>query len=215
MRTITCICLFLLMSFEVSSQKTLSKLNSVADFNLLSGMPLTEKYGQVSSVKVVYDYVGKKIYFLNSKHYKFHYGFCSELDHERYDLEYFNMHNYSKEADRDYLLGNINYFHTQDKYTLEISSSDMMILPLIYYFYGQIKENTFIGDKLLLELNSVRLLNEKAKIMEKVSVILPSDIYQNLSYQAVSKQRKVGTLKIINSLENEMKNIFPDDIIVI
>ncbi len=178
-------------------------------------MPLSEKYGQVSSVKVVYDYVSKKLYFLNSKYYKFHFEFCSELDHERYDLNYFNRHNYSNEADRDYLLGNLNYFQTQDKYTLEISSSDMMVLPLIYLFYNQIKENTFIGDKLLLELNSVRLLNEKSKILEKVPVILPSDIYQNLSYQAVSKHRKVGTLKFITSLEDEMNTIFPDDIIVI
>jgi pyruvate, water dikinase len=215
MRTIISLCLFLLITINVFAQATLSRLENKADFEKLSGMPLSEKYGQVSSVKVVYDYVGKKLYFLNSKNYKFHYDFCKEQDFERYDLDYFNRHNYSNEPDRDYLLGNINYFHTEDKYTLEISSSDMMLLPLIYLFYHQIIENSFIGDKLLFELNNPRLLNEKAKISDSIAVILPSEIYQNLSFQAVSKQRKIGTLKFIKSIDEELNNIFPDDIIVI
>lgn len=209
------IILLIVNCFNVLSQSTLPKLLDRKSFEDFSGLPLSEKYGQVSSVKVVYDYPDKKLYFLDSKQYRYHYQFCNDLDNQQYDLDYFNRHNYSTELDRDYLLGNINYYQTLDKYTLEISSSDMMNVDLLINFYQIISENSFFGNKLFLELNSARLLNEKSKLMEKLAVISPSEIYTNLSYQAVGKHRKVGKIKFIHDFETEKDDIKPNDIIVI
>jgi len=215
MKFITLISFLFLSIFSSFSQTTMSKLIDKKAFDELSGLPLSEKYGQVASVKVVLDYPGKKLYFLNSKNYRYHFDFCGELDQQHYDLEYFNRHNYSTEIDRDYLLGNINYYHILDKYTLEIASSDMMHIDLIIYLYQLIKENSFFGSRFFLELNSARLLNNKTKLSEKLSVILPSEIYENLSYQAVGKHSKAGKIKFIHNFELEKNSIKPNDIIVI
>lgn len=41
----------------------------------LAGRPLTDKFTNVKSVKVVYDYSAKKLYFFNSIKYKYHHDF--------------------------------------------------------------------------------------------------------------------------------------------
>ena len=75
-KNIVIISILLLISVSVKCETALNKLDNKNDFDKLSGLPLSGKYGQISSVKVVYDIHAKKLYFLNSKLFKFHYEFC-------------------------------------------------------------------------------------------------------------------------------------------
>ena len=118
--------ILLLISIDTFSQSWLSEIKTKHDFDNLSGLPLSEKYGNVSAIKLVYDIKTKKIYYLNSKYYKYHHEFCSrELNYD-VDLNYFNKINYSNDNQRRFLLANINYFETLELFALEISPVDLM-----------------------------------------------------------------------------------------
>ncbi len=65
------IILFVVLSNEVKSQKATNHLYNKSDFENLSGLPLTNKYGQTTAIKLVYDLKFKKLYFINSKYYTY------------------------------------------------------------------------------------------------------------------------------------------------
>ncbi|MDG1347443.1 MAG: hypothetical protein P8P77_07485, partial [Crocinitomicaceae bacterium] len=68
--------IFILFSFKKAAPHYLKEIKSVQDFKILSSEPLTNKYSDVTSVKVIYDLETKELYFANSMYYKFHYEFC-------------------------------------------------------------------------------------------------------------------------------------------
>ena len=208
-------CSILFFSICSLSQSSLPKLNSKSDFDKLSGYPLSNRYGQVSSIIVVYDLNKDVLYFVNSKRYKFHYDFCSTLVNTEIDLESFNSINYSDNPNRRYLLANLNYFQSLKSYVLEISPIDIMPLPMIIKLYESVLNSGCFKSDFHLLLNSSRLLSNKEMFPKHLSIITPSDIYQNLSFQALSKCQNYGTLKFIKDIEKEKNDIHPDDIIVI
>jgi pyruvate, water dikinase len=215
MKRLIIVILIILSSFKTHSQTSFYKLENKSDFDKFSGLPLSDKYGQVSSIKVVYVIHEDELYFINSKYFKYHHEFCNELRHEELDLENFNRLNYSDNPKRDYLLANINFYKALDKYALEISPVDLMPLQQILELYKKVCDASFIGSNLCILLNSSRLQDSKEQIDKEIRVINPSDIYHNLSYQAIAKYSNDGTLKFIRDIESEKVNIDPKDIIVI
>lgn len=190
-------------------------LDSKNDFDNLSGLPLVEKYGQVSALKLVYELKTNEIYYINSKYFKYHHEFCSYKLENEVDLEYFNKINYSNDSKRKYLLANINYYKSLDVFALEISPVDLMSQEHIILLWNIVSKSTFIRDSLHLLLNSARLQNLSSLLESKVPVLNPSDIYRNLNYQAISKNKSCGILHYIDNLESEKDEINPMDIIVV
>jgi pyruvate, water dikinase len=198
------------------SQNAVNKLDSKADFKKLCGSPLVEKYGQVAAIKIVYDIKSKKIFYINSKYFKYHHDFCSKvLSADVVDLAYFNKINYSSNPERRYLLANINHYKSTNVYALEISPIDLMNYEDIILFFKAISKTSYIGDKLKILLNSPRLQELSTSLLNHASVLYPSDIYTNLKYQAVGKYKGCGTLHYINHLEVEKNKISPMDIVVL
>jgi pyruvate, water dikinase len=209
--------LFLIIniSFNVFSQKYYHKLPSEKEYEKLSGLPLSGKYGKVSSVKVVLSLYNGKLYYVNSNYFKYHFEFCSYLENDNLNLDYFNSLNYSKSEYRSYLLANINYFSSINKYVMELSSADLMPISQIKELYNSIIKTSFFGDKLSILLNNSRLIQNKDSLIKFTSVIYPSDIYQNQLYQSVSNSTGYGVLKIIRNPDEELKFVGRNDIIVL
>lgn len=193
----------------------MNKLDSKTNFDNLSGLPLVEKYGEVSAIKLVYDLRTKEIYYINSRYFKYHHEFCVNKLQSDVDLEYFNKINYSNDSKRKYLLANINYYKSLRIYALEISPVDLMTLEDLVLLWNIVSKSTFIGDSLHLLLNSARLQNLSSSVESNVPILNPSDIYRNLNYQAISKYKSCGILHFINDLESEKDEINPMDIIVV
>src|SRR6185295_5729517 len=80
------------------------------DFDAIKGAPLSSKYGQVESIKIVYKISGKKIFFVESKKYPYHHEFCFDVLHYQGGLSVFNSTEYTRSKYRHYLLANINYY---------------------------------------------------------------------------------------------------------
>lgn len=181
----------------------------------MSGSPLSSKYGNIASIKVVYELKNGQLHFLNSGYYKYHFEFCQFKLNGTDDLYEFNVDNYDDSPNRDYLLGNVNYSQTLNKYFLDLSAFDQMPLHQIKQLYEAVQKNVFFSKNLYFLLNTARLLNEKEKIQKMFPVILPEEIYENISFQTVSKGKAYGKLRFVEDLDSLDKPLLPTDVIVL
>lgn len=193
--------------------KYLNELTSKEDFKTLDGNPLSKKYGEVDAVKVVYDIKQDSIYFLNSKNYKYHHGFCSKKLNHTQGLETFNANNYSEDSEkRDYLLGNVNYYNSIEKYIMDLSPADLIQLKDIETLHSKIANEVYFKDFALL-LNTSRLLDMKDGF--SIPTITPEEIYKNQKFQALSTNSCYGYLRLVTLKDLKTKTYNRNDIIVL
>lgn len=207
--------LLLLLSCNSKAQQYLPEIESHDVFIQYSGAPLSAKYGNIASIKVVYELRTKSIYFINSANYKFHYEFCQFSLHDPSDLYEFNVLNYSTDSKRKYLLANLNYSPTLHTYFLDISPYDLMNGSQMETLFKAVKNATFIGERLNFLLNTTRLIEEKEQLQQRFPVLLPEDIYQHISFQAVSKGKALGKLRFVSNLDSLETPLQATDIVVL
>ncbi len=196
------------------AQSYLTQLKNPSDFQQLSGLPISGKYGQIDAVKLVYDIHTEQIYFLNAQDFEFHHEFCSRILKNYQPLGTFNDINYSHSSKREYLLANINHLHSSHTYFLELSPSDLMNAENIKKLYRATLTHTFMDSNLQFILNSHRL-QIAADSFAHLPLLKTSDLYAGLQFQSVSNGQTKGTIRYISNLKKEYHTILPTDIIVI
>lgn len=208
----------LLMSYGCFSNKGgnqttvhyLSTLKSESDFTMLEGKPLSSKFSHITSVKVVYSLGDKKIYFVNSHYYKYHYDFVAEYLGNREDLYYFNEKNYSSGigGNRQFLLGNLNHIKGSDTYFLELSPSDQMDIAYIESLFEEVKKSCDLAKNLQFYLNSYRLLKASEDNELKLPKLKSEDLFGSVKYQQISAGKVTGILKkyTLEELETTLPN---------
>lgn len=192
----------------------LPKLSCVKDFTVLQGNPLAQKFGAVSSIKVVYEIKSHKLYFINSNKYRLHFDFVSKVLHGYQDLGNFNFFEYSDKAPRKYVLCNINHYENSDYYTLEFFADDKVKPNLVEETFKAIQANTFFGNKLKLLLNSAEMTQKSAKIAPDISRLSIDSIYRNQTYQPLNRKKAYGYLRKVAVKDFSKVNFRPDDIIL-
>jgi len=211
--------LLLLLIFLVNGislgQTSSATLEDKTAFTNFSEVPLTQKYGEVAAVKFVYDLSAKKLYFINGNRHKLHFDFCTEVLGYRAELEFFNKHNYGGSDKQKYLLGNLNYFKTLNQYALEIAPSNIMDIDQLLLLYRLVEQHTFIGSQLHIFANTPRLQKQLKELQERAPVLLPSAVYENLTYQPISTYKGYGNLRFVSDLKKEENQIQATDIIVL
>ncbi len=138
------IVLFIINSLLLNAQSKVHSLNTItnrSDFNLLKGEPLSKNYSGIECVKVVYEIRTKTIYYLESKKYKWHYRFVSEILGDEDPLEVFNANNYGASVNRKYILATFNYNINSKKYFLQFASSDNISDENIKLLCDKIEDN--------------------------------------------------------------------------
>lgn len=211
-RTIS-IAILLLWSVIGCSQGPPKQIKSLNDFKAMSSLPLYQKYGQVSSVKVVLDTRDDKLYFLSSSQYQFHHVFCEDELGYRKTLAEFNEENYSGDEDRTFLLANINYYQALDKFALELGPSDRMNRKHLEQLFYAIQEEVYFADNFYLMLSTSHVIRVQSKLPEDIPVLTPEEVYSNQSYQPISKNTRFGRVRIIKDWEKDAKNIRSTDIL--
>ncbi len=208
--------LFLLLFFKAESQVAAKEIKKYSDFKELAGSPLNTNLGPVESVKIVYDLEENKLYFINSERYRFHYGFCSEYLGDRNQLDEFNKLNYSINPNRDYLLGNVNVNTRTNQYFIDFSVFDQMPKELIIAFYDHVKKKVWFGEKLKLLLNTERLLALEDSLKGQIPIMKPSELYENKTYQSISKGMCNGRLRFEDNLDSvpDSRPFLPEEIVV-
>ncbi|MFM7671089.1 MAG: PEP/pyruvate-binding domain-containing protein [Bacteroidota bacterium] len=209
---------FLLSFFYIEglfAQPYLSAIESDQDFKKLEGTPLSGKYGGISSVKIVYDTRRKKVYYINSHDYRLHFNFCQEVLRDESDLYAFNQVNYSGSEDRVYLLANLNRIADKGGYALELAAVDLMSSKQLLTLFQSIQHTFFASSEVKLLLCSLHLQSQKSFLGQTMSLLEPSELYGSITYQAISKQKGHGRLRIIDTLNNEGRGYSIQDILVL
>ncbi|MEM0996176.1 MAG: PEP/pyruvate-binding domain-containing protein [Bacteroidota bacterium] len=177
----------------------LSSLKSVADYTVLKGSPVVEKYGQVESVKVLWELKKDKLYFISSYHYKWHYRFARQRLGYWQNRTVFNERNYGERKDREYVLANLNHYLANDLWTVEFSSADQIPLATIHTFMPRLQAAFIPGKVLHLFLNTHRLVEAFSEPTPPVSypVVRADDIYGGQLYQPLNLRGNYGYLRKI------------------
>ncbi|WP_026729150.1 PEP/pyruvate-binding domain-containing protein [Flavobacterium denitrificans] len=209
------IILFLLTS-SISAQRFSASLPDYEAYKAFKGKPLSDKFSNIESVKIVYDLRQKKMYYFNSTLIQHHYDFVT--DYLGYDkgVEVFNDDNYSDtEKNRDYLLGNLNHVKGTDKWVFELAASDHMPILLIERFYNLIVQSTFIGTRLNFYLNNPEKMEWHQQQKFRIPCVKSDYIFNEIKYQEVVSGSTIGILKQYKL--KDLENIKPkaDEIIVL
>lgn len=181
----------------------------------LSGKPLTDKFTNMKSVKVVYDYGAKKMYFFNSTRYTYHYDFCSQVLGYGQEIGEFNKESYNPTNKRTYLLANINYLEDSDDWVMELAASDEMNAGLINFFFNEVNKNVFFKDKLKFYLNSPHVIGLNSKKTLKIPAVFSDFIFKRITEQSIENASNVGILKKYDLQKKQDFNPKSDEIIII
>lgn len=189
-------------------------INCKEDFEALMGKPLSEKYGDVTSVKVVFSLKDQRLYFLQSKIYKFHFEFCSQFLHTYEDLSRFNSIEYGESPNRRYVLANLNHYESSDIYTLEFFPDDKAKSDKIVAIFEAVKKSVFFKDKLRFLLNSAEMVARKSTLPPSVLTISVDSIYKQQLYQPLCKKTAYGYLRKVSVKDFEDFSFHRNDIIL-
>lgn len=209
----TALCATLFATNIIISQNYVSKIENYKTFNALKGKPLSNKFSNIESVKVIYDLNAKRIYYFNSSKIRLHFDFVNEYLGYDKGLEQFNADNYSlTEKKRDYLLGNLNHIKGTDKWIFELAASDKMSINMTEFFVQKVKQSLFIGNNLKFYLNNQEKIESSQKNLYKIDTVKSDYIFDEIQFQdvvggaaiGILKKYKTSDLKIITPKENEI-----------
>ena len=207
---------FLFIITSISAQRFAASLPNYEAYKAFKGKPLSDKFSNIESVKVIYALKKQKMYYFDSTLIPLHYDFVTGYLGYSQDLDIFNNENYSDtEKNRDFLLGNLNHIKGTDKWIFELAASDHMPISLIERFYSLVAKSTFIGTDLKFYLNNPEKMQWLQEGKFKIPCVKSDYIFNEITYQEVVSGTNVGILKQykIKDLQNTKPK--PDEIIIL
>ena len=164
----------------------LDRIGCPGDYNYLKGKSLTEKFGQVASVKIVYNMSSGRVYFINSSLYPFHYDFCSSVLNIPDELSLFNIKNYQTNPAREFILVNLNYYSWLGLYGIELMPEDDIGAMEISSLFQQISTRVYFGNKVRVLAMSAEMEKRLATI-PSIPLIRSAEVYQGRQFVPIIK----------------------------
>jgi hypothetical protein len=184
-----------------ASERWLERLAARADFERMARVYTDQPYALPHILFVIDRKDGDKIYYANSKRFRFHKDFVNGtyLSLERGD-EFFR-NNYLK-ANRRFILGTLAWQAPVKRYTFEFWEGDLITADLIKLTADTIKKSFF--DSVAYKPNSLRQEQESAQIagLERVT---QSDIAREQEYQALNVAKGLGRIHVIEKLDEHVE----------
>lgn len=191
-----------------------NEIKSIGTFNELKGRPNTSKFGSVDAVKVLLDLKTNTLYFLNANVYTLHVDFCIDYLGYNQNKWKFNVNNYNDTDNRDFLMGTINHFENQNKYTLEFSVADKINTDQVIRLYKKVITSFTLTDSIFVFLNTNRMRDNQV-LKSRVPTIDPSEIYAGLDYQALNQLEGYGILTFRTVEEANSGGLNSESLVVI
>lgn len=208
--------IFLIIFTTLSAQNYSSSLSNYEAYKAFRGKPLSDKFSNIESVKVIYDLKRQNMYYFNSTLIRLHYDFVTNYLGYTKDLDIFNDNNYSNtDKGREFLLGNLNHIKGTDKWIFELAASDHMPILLIERFYNLIVNSTFIGKDLKFYLNNPEQIEWFQQQKFKIPCVKSDYIFNEITYQEVVSGSNIGILKQYKIKDLEKIKPNPDEIIIL
>ncbi|MDA6070566.1 PEP/pyruvate-binding domain-containing protein [Flavobacterium sp. AC] len=216
MQKYICSFIFFFILTSLSAQRYSATLSNYSAYKAFRGKPLSDKFSNIESVKIVYDLRKQKMYYFDSTLIPLHYDFATGYLGYNQDVEVFNNDNYSDtEKNRNYLLGNLNHIKGTDKWIFELAASDHMPVALIERFYNLIVQSSFIGSNLKFYLNNPEQMEWFQQNLFKIPCVKSNYIFNELTYQEVVSGSTIGILKQYKVKDLAITKPNPDEIIVL
>ncbi len=186
---------------EFSDKKIdfLYSIESFADFRSIQGAPLSDKWNDVWSVKLVYDMREGVLYFVNSLRYRYHYEFCESVLGDNTPLYEYNSRNYGNSIDRLYILASLNYYVSSHTYCIEFTSEDRINDKQLAGFCQKVKKQACMGDSIKLLVNTDYLLTFDKQGTINFPKVYAGEIYKSQKYQMLNPGVAYGVLRKQNS----------------
>jgi hypothetical protein len=205
------ICLFRGASQEVPD--FISSVQTFEEYKMLQGDPLSTKFGDVRSLKVVYSYQNDALYFINSSKFKYHLEFCEEVLNYYKGSFNFNYDNYTKTEGRDFILANINFYSSDSTFTLEFSIADQVKIKDVEFLHDKLSKHFGLTEEVKLFLNTSQLEERYKKAESTIPSIGVEEIYAGQTFQSIQAGTSYGILKFVD-IAAENNQIWSDQVIV-
>ena len=189
-------------AFAQTGPKSLSKISTQADFDLLAVTYDPNTPYALPHVMFVIDRKdGNKIYYVNKKRYSFHKDFVNGtyLSLER-GREFF-QNNYLNE-NRRFILGTLAYQTPVNRWTFEFWEGDLIPADQIQLTFDVINKSFF--EPVAFKPNSLRQ-DEVSRSLAGVQRVLQSDITKEQEYQALNVAKGLGRIHIIAKLDDHVE----------
>jgi hypothetical protein len=182
-------------------ERWLPALRSRADFDRLARVYTDQPYALPHVIFAIDRRDGNKVYYANSKRYRFHVDFVNGnyLSLERGDA--FFKNNYVSE-NRRFILGTLAWQAPVKRYTFEFWEGDTASAALISLAADAIKKTFF--DAVAYKPNSLRQEQASAAVpgLERVT---QSDIAREQEYQALNVAKGLGRIHVIDKLDEHVE----------
>lgn len=188
----------------------LNKIIRTESFTMMQGLPFNPSFGEVKSVKVVYSIRDGKIYYTNSEKYLIHYDFCYQVLNYLKGHAAFNQEEYTKNANRIYILANLNHFTSSDLYTLEFFAGDELDCSDIETVYNKVSETFLLNNPLYYYANTTTWAT-----CTNVPQITSDELYNGQNYQPLNTGQNYGYLRNITATELNTTYLGRHDIVLL
>ncbi len=195
------------------SENDINFLNGLPEynaFNLMQGSPFVTNYGDVESVKFIYNSNDRQIYYMNSKRYEFHYDFAVRFLGYKKGVYHFNNIQYSSSKDRYLFPGSLNFYKSTGKYVLRFYPGDQMNCSQIQEIIERINQTSYLNNNIYLYPN-----NDDWENCIGFKTISSGELYEGQNYQALNLAKCYGYLRKVEVDELSGKYIGKHDIIVL
>lgn len=200
----------LLRSSYQESIDFLPELSDPIVFDLLGGSPPRTNLSEVTSIKLIYDMEDRKIYYQNTSKYIYHFQFAEQvLGYGKGHFTY-NLTQYQDHPDRRYLMGSVNYYHSQNLYVLQLVTANQMSCDQLGTLYNKIKETSYFRDDLVFLVQT-----DRYKDCNDVKRIGPDELLGGQNFQALNEARNYGYLRKVRLEELEDTYLGRRDLIVL
>ncbi len=195
------------------SENDLNFLNGLPEykaFNLMQGSPFVTNYGDVESVKFIYNSNDRQIYYMNSKRYEFHYDFAVKFLGYKKGVYHFNNIQYSSSKERYLFPGSLNLYKASGKYVLRFYPGDQMSCGQIKEIVERINQTSYLNNNIYLYPN-----NTDWQSCSGIQIITSDELYEGQNYQALNLAKCYGYLRKVAVDELSNKYIGKHDVVVL
>ncbi|HEX8070808.1 MAG TPA: PEP/pyruvate-binding domain-containing protein [Pyrinomonadaceae bacterium] len=186
---------------DASAPRSLPAVRSQAEFDRLARVNSDAGYPLPHVIFVIDRRDGNKIYYVNSKRYRFHKDFVNGtyLSLER-GREFFE-NNYLK-ANRRFIMGTLAYQTPLKRFTFEFWEGDL-ITPEQIELTARVVKASFFAP-VAFKPNSLRQ-EEAAAALTRVEHVTQADIGREQDYQPLNLARGLGRVHIIPKLDEHVE----------
>ncbi|MFA9391275.1 MAG: PEP/pyruvate-binding domain-containing protein [Prolixibacteraceae bacterium] len=184
---------FNLLQAKTYNEDYLESMNQPDDFRSIETKPLNPFFGEVTSVKFLYEITTGKIFYINAKIHRAHSYFAMDVLNYPKNNEWFNQEQYRNNANRLYYPGTIDYFRATGKYVVQFFASDDISCKAIETVYTKIVESTFLDNELYYYANSLRTQG-----CTNLPSISSETLFSGQNYQCLNPEEGYGYLRKVD-----------------